>query len=200
MSNSETMIIGPGVGHYLALNRPDTKFDELGQYKADIVLSAEAAEPYIKKLNVRAKAHLGKPLAKSGNSVFAPVLDDEGEPTGDILFKMRVKNRLNKEGKLWDRRPMAIDAKKSPMDADVLIYGGSVMKVKVEVYEWAFGGKKGISLQPQVVQVIELKTGGGSVDTSDFDEEDGYEAEAGVDTSDFDASDDSGSDETDGDY
>lgn len=199
MSNSK-IIIGPGIGHYLALNRPDTKFDELGQYKADVVLTAEAAEPFIAKIQARAKAHLGKALPKAKNSVFEAVLDDDGEATGDILFKIRVKNRLNKQNKLWDRRPMAIDAKKNNLAEDVLIYGGSVLKVQAEVYEWDFGGKKGISLQPLCVQVIELKTGGGSVDTSDFDEEDGYEAEAGVDTSDF--SDEGGSDNDDenGDY
>ena len=173
------MMIGPGVAQYVALNRPDTKFDELGQYKADIVMSADDAAPYIKQLQVRAKAHLGKALPAAKNSVFENVLDDEGNATGEVLFKIRVKNRLNKEGKLWDRRPAAIDTKLKVLDADVAIWGGSVLKVKAEIYEWAFGGKKGLSLQPLTVQVIELKTGkGAGADISDFDEIDGgYEAD-----------------------
>ena len=177
MAEKKTMIIGPGIAQYPRLNNPDTKFDELGIYKADIVMSAEAAAPIMKALAVIFKAHTGKAPAKSGNTMWEPALDDEGEETGEILFKMRIKNRMSKKGGVWDRRPLAIDAKKKPLDESIQIWGGSTLKSQVDVYEWDAGGKKGVSLQPLVVQVLDLKTGSGAPDLGAFDEEDGYEGE-----------------------
>lgn len=170
---------------YPALSRPDTKFDPLGQYKSDVRVSAEEAAPYIAKIQERAKAHLGKVLPKSGNSVWKPVLDDNGEETGEVVFQIRVKNKNRKDGKLWDRRPLVIDAKKNVVGSDVNPWGGTIARVQAEIYEWEFGGKKGISLQPVIVQIIELKSGQGNApDVSDFDEEDGF-ATVDADTSDF---------------
>lgn len=170
---------------YPALYRPDTKFDALGQYKADIKLSREAAKPYMEKIQARAKAHTGKVLKASENSIWKAEVDDEGNETGNVIFSIRVKNRVGKkDGKTWDRRPLLIDAKKNPVDVNP--WGGTIARVQAEVYEWEFGGKKGVSLQPVVVQIIELITGQGSEpQLDDFDEEDGY-ANDGADTSDFD--------------
>ena len=173
MSKNSKIYIS-GIAFFPVLNRPDTKFDELGQYKANVIVDGDTAAPIIKDLQARAKAHLGKVLPKSKNNMFQMVLDDDGEETGDVQFKITVKNRLNKQGKLWDRRPMIIDAKMKPMSDDINVWGGSTIKVQAEVYEWAFGGKKGISLQPLVVQVLDLVTGNGQADLSGFGEEDGY--------------------------
>lgn len=193
-----------GVAVYPALNRPDTKFDELGQYKADVKLSAEDAAPLIAKIQAVAKEHMGKVLPKAKNSAFEAVLNDEGEETGEVLFKIRVKNKLRKsDGKLWDRRPLVIDAKKNDLPVAVAIWGGTTMRVQFEVYPWNTGAKKGISLQPIMVQVIDLVTGGGRGDADAFDEEDGYEAEeeTQANKSGFDNEDDSSTPDTDnGDY
>ncbi len=193
-----------GVAVYPALNRPDTKFDELGQYKADVKLSAEDAAPLIAKIQAVAKEHMGKVMPKAKNSAFEAVLNDEGEETGEVLFKIRVKNKLRKsDGKLWDRRPLVIDAKKNDLPVAVAIWGGTTMRVQFEVYPWNTGAKKGISLQPIMVQVIDLVTGGGRGDADAFDEEDGYEAEeeTQANKSGFDNEDDSSTPDTDnGDY
>ncbi|WP_349434221.1 hypothetical protein [Pararhizobium sp. A13] len=192
-----------GVAVYPALNRPDTKFDELGQYKADVKLSAEDAAPLISKIQAVAKEHMGKVMPKAKNSCFEAVLNDEGEETGEVLFKIRVKNKLRKsDGKLWDRRPLIIDAKKNDLPVAVAIWGGTTMRVQFEVYPWNTGAKKGLSLQPIMVQVIDLVTGGGRGDANAFDEEDGYEAEEeapadknGFDNEDDDATPDTGNDD-----
>lgn len=193
-----------GVAVYPALNRPDTKFDELGQYKADVKLSAADAAPLIAKIQAVAKEHMGKVMPKAKNSAFEAVLNDEGEETGEVLFKIRVKNKLRKsDGKLWDRRPLVIDAKKNDLPVAVAIWGGTTMRVQFEVYPWNTGAKKGISLQPIMVQVIDLVTGGGRGDADAFDEEDGYEAEeeTQANKSGFDNEDDSSTPDTDnGDY
>jgi hypothetical protein len=117
-----------------------------------------------------------------------------------VLFKAQAKNRLRKDGKTWDRRPAVIDAKKNDLPTDVQIWGGSTIRVQVEVYEYN-QPQKGLNLQPIMVQVIDLVTGGGRADSSAFDDEDGYEAEE-RDTSSFNDEGSSGSTpETDsGDY
>lgn len=193
-----TLITFPkGVAVYPALNRPDTKYDELGQYKADFKVTSEVAEPFIKQLQKVAKDHTGRALPKAKNSVWYMELDDDGEETGMVVFKVRVKNKNRKsDGKLWDRRPLVIDAKKNDMPVDVAVWGGSVIRVQAEVYEWQNNDKKGVTLQPVMVQVIELVTGGSRGDSSAFDEEDGYETEetTGADRAAFDA-DEAGDDE-----
>jgi hypothetical protein len=193
-----------GILVYPALYRPDTKFDALGQYKADVKLSREAAKPFMEKIQARAKAHTGKALKASENSVWKAEVNDDGEETGNVIFSIRVKNKVGKkDGKTWDRRPLLIDAKKTPIDVNP--WGGTVARVQAEIYEWEFGGKKGVSLQPLVVQIIELVTGSGSEpQLDDFDEEDGYAGESKPDTSDFDDEGDGSAtgstDDGDGDY
>lgn len=183
MSKNPTITFPKGVAVFPALFRPDTKFDELGVYKADFKLSAEEAAPFIDLIQKYAKSHTGKALPKAKNPCFEMILDEDGEETGEVLFKARVKNKLRRsDKKLWDRRPMLIDAKKNDLPTDANPWGGSVIRVQAEV-NMGDKPKKFINLQPIMVQVIEMVTGGSKGDTSAFDEEDGYEASA--DTSDF---------------
>lgn len=179
---SKLITLPPGVAVYPALSRPDTKFDELGQYKANVKVPADKAQPFIAEIQKAAKAHLGKVLPKSDNACFKMVLDDEGEETGEVLFKVTVKNKRNRTtGKLWDRKPLLIDAKKKDLPTEVAVWGGSVIRVQAEIDEWIVkaSGKKGLSLRPVVVQVLELVTGGGgsNADMSAFGEEEGYETD-----------------------
>lgn len=169
---------------YPALGRPDTKFDELGQYKADFRLPEAEAEPVIAKLQKIVKEHTGKAYPKKKNSMWYYEVDPEtGDETGSVVFKVRVKNKLRKsDGKLWDRRPLLIDAKKNDLPTDTNPWGGTIYRVQAEVYCY-HQPQKGVTLQPLVVQIIDLVTGGSKADTSAFDEEEGFEIEA--DTSDF---------------
>lgn len=199
MAKGNLITFPSGIAVYPALNRPDTKFDELGAYKADFKLPLAKAQKYIDQLSETWKSHTGKAVKKSDNPMFYMETDDDGDETGNVVFKCRVKNRLNKQGKLWDRRPMLIDAKKGDFPVDTAVWGGTTYRVQAEVYEWLAGDKKGVSLQPVMVQIIDLVTGGGKADTGAFDEEDGYEADEGSpgDTSGFDSEGDDASDDTD---
>jgi hypothetical protein len=185
---------------YPALQRPDTKYGAEGTYKADIRLSKAEAQPFIDRIQERAKAHIGKKVKPGQKAFYKIETDEDGNPTGNILFNIRVKNRISKkDGKLWDRRPLLIDAKKLPVDVNP--WGGTVARVQAEIYEYTYQGEKGLSLQPVVVQIIDLVTGQGreAPDTDDFDEEDGY-AGTSADTSSFDdesSTDDSSSDDAD---
>ncbi|WP_319413837.1 hypothetical protein [uncultured Cohaesibacter sp.] len=176
MAKGQLITFPKGTSVYPALNRPDTKFDELGQYKADFKLPLEVAQPYIDRLLATWKSHVGKAAKKTENPMFYFELDDDGEETGNVVFKVRVKNKIGKNGKLWDRKPCIIDAQKGDFPVDVAVWGGTVYRVQAEVYEWMASGKKGVSLQPIMVQIIDLKTGGSKGDASAFDEEDGFTA------------------------
>lgn len=193
-----------GVLVYPALQRPDTKYNKLGDYKADVKLPEDVAKPIIEKVQAVCKAHMGKPVKPGTKNAFYSYEKDENEEkTGYVIFSIRSKNRTGKDGKVWDRRPMLIDAKKNPIDVNP--WGGSTARVQFETYEWIYQGEKGVSLQPLVVQIIDLVTGqGAEPQLDDFDEEDGFTSDD-TDTSDFedesgDAADTSSDDDEDADY
>jgi len=169
------MMSPKGIAVYPRLNMPDTKFDELGAYKADIAVPFEEAIPLMDKLQAIWKAHTGKPANAISNTMWAKETDKEtGEETGRVVFKMRVKNRLTKKGQVWDRQPKVFDAAGNRVMDIPNIGGGSTLKVFFEVYEWNAGGKMGVSLQPMKVQLLDLQEFVGGDDASPFDAEEGF--------------------------
>ena len=177
MANNEQISIGPGKAVYPRLSQPDTKFDELGQYKADVSVPLAEAEPIMEILSKPFKAHTGKAPKKADNTMFYFETDINGDETGNVVFKCRVKNKLRKrDGKLWDRKPKLFDAALKPVDVNP--FGGSTYVVSAEVYAWEAGAKKGVSLQPVGVQIIELVSGSGpSASSMGFKAQEGYMAD-----------------------
>lgn len=155
-----------GTAVYPRLKTPDTKFDDLGIYKADVAIPMSEAEPLMAQLGDIFKKHTGKAAKKAENTMWLFETDDQGEETGNVIFKLRIKNRISKKtGELWDRRPKMFDATLKPIDENP--WGGSKMIVSFDVYGWDAGGKKGVSLQPVAVQIVELVSGSGP-DASSF--------------------------------
>ena len=170
---SKFITLPAAIAVYPALHQPDTKFDELGQWKADVKLPLAEAKPYMDMIEAIHKEHTGKAVPKDTN-LWKPELDEDGKETGNIIFIIRVKNKLKKDGKMWERRPTVIDAKKQKMSRDIKVGGGSKLRVQFEPYCWKAGVKVGVSLQPTIVQVIDLVTWGDGA-MSDFDEvDDGF--------------------------
>lgn len=175
-----------GTAVYPRLSNPDTKFDELGQYKADVSIPAAEAAELVEQLSAIWKNFVGKAPKKADNPMFMNEVDEAGEETGNVIFKLRVKNRMNKKGELWDRKPKLFDAALKPTDVNP--WGGTKYAVSFDVREWEYGDKKGVSLQPVGVQIIELVTGeGGGADASSmgFAAQDGYAAPEYEGSSDF---------------
>ena len=191
MAQNEQFMFKRGIAVFPALARPDTRYIEEGVYKSDVKLKEDVAASLIKDLSAAYKAHVGKPHPKRPTEAKAGPLfyfetDDEGDETGYVIFKIRAKNITRKDGELWDKKPKIIDGKKNVVGDDVNPWGGSILSVKADLYLWTFNTTKGASLQPMVVQIHELVTGG-EVNLDDFDEDDdGYEAE----DSEFDSDDD----------
>jgi len=180
MPNKDPISIGPGKAVYPRLAQPDTKFDELGQYKADVSVPKFEAKQTMEILSEHFKAHTGKAPNKADNTMWYFETNEDGDETGNVVFKCRVKNKLRKrDGKLWDRKPKMFDAALKPVDVNP--FGGSTYVVSAEVYAWEAGAKKGVSLQPVGVQIIELVSGSGpSASSMGFKAQEGYMADPDV--------------------
>ena len=162
---------------YPRLDKPDTKFKELGEYKADLIVPLKEAKPLIDKLAPIYEQHVGKKLPKKpykGNKESFYFLEQDKkteEETGNVVFKLRVANRLNKQDELWDRKPKVFNAFGQPLDTRV--GGGSTAKVAFDTYLWKTpAGAPGMSLQPVAVLVSNLVEGSGGDADSFFDADD----------------------------
>lgn len=187
MSANKTFVITPkGRLVYPKLAKPDFGPKdypiEHGQYTSDVVVPLEDAQKLIDTVQEVATQRLGKKLSKK-DVPWDYLEDNDGNPTGEIKIRLRAKNRMRKDGGLWDRKPALIDASKTPVEG-LDPGGGTIARVKAEVYPWPNG--KGITLVPVVVQIIELvEKDDGTADLSDFDEEDGFAVNTSEDDEDF---------------
>lgn len=168
-----TTITPVGHAQYPWLNNADTKWQELGEYKVNLILDKEDAGDFMamidEAITEKFKAEKSK---KKAPLPYAMELDEAGGETGRVIFKFKNRNRMNRNGELWDRKPLLVDTKGNPTNADV--GGGSKIRIKAELYPWhnaALG--TGVSLQMKAVQVIELEP----LRKQEFDAIDGFEAD-----------------------
>jgi|11_taG_2_1085331.scaffolds.fasta_scaffold01079_9 hypothetical protein len=162
---------------------PDTKFDTNGIYSVNVLIpEAEAVEvcEYLDGLvDARREEEIkAKPKLKNGLSTktpYEPEYDQNGDPTGNIEFKLKLKAKvITRTGDTYEQKPIVVDAKRTPIDKDTAIGNGSVIKVAYEPIPYMMASTKqvGVSLRMKGVQVIDLvEYGGGS---SMFDDEDGF--------------------------
>lgn len=185
-----------GVAIFPKLNEPDRRFKAEGEYKVTLRLPDAEAKPMIERINAIRKEAYNEECKKNGNKKlklaavpWAPATnwDKETESKVDLPgftdFKFTLKAQVTtKAGKSWEQRPALFDAKLNPIPEDSdPIGGGSVIRVNAEVYPWYTASLGfGISLRCRGVQVIELKTYGGSKDATafGFSAEDGFAAAA----------------------
>jgi hypothetical protein len=107
---------------------------------------------------------------------FDTEYDENGDPTGNLVFKFKAKART-KDG--MNRKIMVVDAKRKPMnDLGIEIGNGSQVKVAFNPIANYVAAQKTIyvTLYLSAIQVIELNEY--SPSNSPFDEEDGYIAKA----------------------
>lgn len=163
-----------GIAKYPHLNVADTKFVDAGEYKTGVMVGREQAKPIMEQLSKLYKEHTGKALDPEDTNLWKYDKNDLGEEDQNtIVFAVKAKNVLRRDGELWDRKPLQYDSKKNRIE--VQIGGGSEIVVAAEVYAWVAGAKKGLTLQPAAVQVINHVSP--SEGGSDFAEEDGFVGE-----------------------
>jgi hypothetical protein len=187
----EVILTSPkGIAKWAKLNKPDTKFKPEGEYSITLLLDPEDAAT-IEFVEGLKKAHeVGYGAAKKAEPkkkfqlMDIKVKDDtdkDGAPTGKLAVSFNCKAAgKRKDGSVWSYRPAVLDAKGKPVPADVLVYGGSVVKVAYSIRHTAMPtGSFYTTFNLKAVQVIVLKS------QSDrdaafygFKEEEGYGDEA----------------------
>jgi hypothetical protein len=188
MKNNYTKIVSPeGVSQYAWLTQPDTKFDDSGHYKVNLIIPTDKAsslikqidEEMIKSMATAKDSNKGKTI-KSANAPYDNELDDDGKPTGNTIFKFKRKAQIiTKDGKVVPFKVALFDSKGVPL-TDVNVWSGSKMKASAELVHWftAMAGA-GVSLRLRAVQITELVEGGSGSNAEGFgfDEvKDGYKA------------------------
>jgi hypothetical protein len=162
-----------GIARYPSLNKPDTKFDEVGVYKVNLEMSAEDAEPFLSQVEAllaefvaQKKAELKKDKLKMHQAPWE-------ENDGQVQLKLKVKALgKDKAGETYSRAPKLFNASGEVITDN--IGGGSKLKVAVVPYCWYTASLgAGVTLQPKAIQVLELVTwgDGGSAAAYGFDVE-----------------------------
>lgn len=172
-----------GIAQFPWITTPDTRFNADGDYKVTLLLSEEAAAPVVAKLEkvwADYQATLtGAKTKKAPSSMgFDKEYTEDGDETGNVLFKIKTKAKFTKkDGSVVSRTVDCFDSEGQPFTPDNL-WGGSKIKVNVSAMGYDAGGNLGVTLKMNAVQVIELNAGnGGNASSYGFGaEEDGYVA------------------------
>lgn len=197
----QNMVTPPGVAVYPHLTTPDTKFDANGVYKVSLSLTEEEAAPLIERVEKVQEEATGMippgKRQKLSDPPYYDEMDDQGQPTGRVIFKFKMKAKVNtKDGRTLEMSPKLFDSEGTLMTDVESIWGGSVLRISADMipfYVAAVGA--GVSLRLKAVQIIDLKTGGGAgAESYGFEATKGYvapqaeelvEAEFAADAEDF---------------
>ncbi len=166
-----------GKAIYPHLNKPDTRFQKEGVYKVTLELTPDNSKSLIKNIDDGLK--VAQKDSKSNKTASLPYKTDE--ETGNLQFNFKCKaSGQTKTGQTWEQKPKVFDSKGTPISKDILVWGGTTMKVAYEIIPYSNNMLgSGVSLRLKAVQVHDLVSGGGaSADSYGFKEEaDGYVAE-----------------------
>lgn len=191
----EKIITSPkGVAKWAKLNKPDTKFNPDGDYSIELLLDPQepTTQPFIDMLEAAheagyqaaKKADPKKKYVKQNIKVVNDTTKNKetGEETETGLIRVSFKTKASgnrKDGTRWNFRPALYDAKGNVLPSDILIYGGSVIKVAFSIRHTPMKtGAFYSSFNLKAVQVIDLKTAGSrEASFYGFGSEAGYEAD-----------------------
>ena len=174
----KTVVTPVGTAIYPWLNTPDSRFGD-PTYKVNLRLTGEDATKFIAQVDAlkeEAMAHLG---VKDLIVPIVPALDDDkNEIPGAFDVKTKAKAFFKQsDGSMVENNLTIVDAQKNPMDESAgTIWGGSKIKLALNVGAVATSIYQGLMLRINAVQVIELVTGGQG-GANAFDKEDGFTAE-----------------------
>ena len=167
--NLEVVTTPVGELVYPWLSKPDTRYDPEGVYQTKLLLPFEMAQDLIAKLEkIRndfihtldtAKQNTYRPA-----DVYEDELDDDGNPTGNVLFRFKLKAKVTpRDGDPFEQAPVLVNAEDGSA-IEQPIYGGTMAKLKAQVVPYALASAKtvGVTLRFRSVQVHELVTAEGS--------------------------------------
>jgi len=174
----KSIVTPVGTAIYPHLTTPDAKWGE-PTYKCNLRLTGEDATQFIAKIEemkVQAMEHLG---VKDLIVPIVPALDDDkNEIPGAFDVKTKAKAFFKQaDGSMVENNLTIVDSQKNPYDAsNGAIWGGSKLKLALNVGAVSTSIYSGLMLRISACQVIDLVTGsqGGA---NAFDKEDGFTAE-----------------------
>lgn len=169
---TKTITTPAGIARFPSLNRPDTKFSEVGVYKVNLELSSEDAEPFVKQVEALFAEFLAdkKRELKKDKLKLHPAPWEENDGMTQLKLKVPAMGKNKETGEEYSRKPTLFNA--AGKEEDVNIGGGSKLKVAVVPYCWYTASLgAGVTLQPKAVQVLDLVTwgGGGTAEAYGFD-------------------------------
>ena len=177
-----------GKGMWTKVHDPDTKFDANGIYSVSVLVLQEEAQEMCEHLDGLAKKKLAEEIKNNPKrkdltlkKPYAPAIDKDGNETGEIEFKFKLKAKFqSRDGKWFTQRPIVVDSKRTPINRDTLIGNGSTIKVAFETIPYVMMSTKtcSVSLRLKGVQVLNLVEFQGNL----FEDEDGFIAKAENDT------------------
>jgi hypothetical protein len=193
MSSKKIQTTPAGIGKWVCVNKPSTKFNPDGVYSVDLALPAEDAEKLVAEFKAAAEAkkaeaikadpkNAGKIKGYAVHVPGEPEVDGDGNETGNVILKFKANALIKPKDKdPFEKRIGVFDAKGKPLPANVNVGKGSKLKVAYEVVPFCAAGLKkvGVSLRLQAVQVLELVKyqGGQDAGSFGFGTEDGYTAD-----------------------
>ena len=176
-----------GKANWCKFKEPDTKYNAKGEFSTNLIcdLSDPSVQEYIKKLEKIADIAYNETIetlgpVKSNGIRKAPVyteeLNDNGVPTGNGIFKYKLKDLEDRKERGDSTEIIVVDAKKNKLGKDAPLVGnGSVIRLVSYANPYYMASTKtlGISHIWSKMQIIDLVEYGGGGD--DFDDEDGFE-------------------------
>ena len=184
-ANKKQQIVTPrAIAVYPWLNTPDTKFSSDGEFKVTLKIGPDEAQPLIQKIGEVIEDYRNEQTKKdpkvarySDMLPYEEEVDDQGNLTGNFLFKFKQKAKIHtKDGRTIDMKIALLDAQRTP--TDVIVGGGSEIKVAATLWPYVLPTTKsvGVSLRPSAVQILSLVSVGGSKMADLFADEDGFVA------------------------
>lgn len=157
--------------NYPKLNKPDTKFNDDGEYTVQFNLDPknEAHRAILSELKRRAEA--AHAAAAANNPKKKKIVKNmPWQENEDGTFRIKAKQAAiivpKKGAKMGQRVEMSVprfDALGQPMDANIEIWSGTVANVSITTFDYFTPkGEAGASLRLAGVQIVDLVTRGGS--------------------------------------
>ncbi len=184
-----TNITSPkGKALWCKFKEPDTKFNAKGEYSTDVVCdpSDPSVKAYIEKLeNLVDIAYketcetLGPAKARDvrKSSVFKEEVDQNGELTGKVIFKYKLKDLSDRRERGDSAEILVVDAKRNLLGKTAPLVGnGSDIRVVSFANPYFMASTKTVGLshiwsKMQIINLVEFSGAGG---TDEFDDEDGF--------------------------
>lgn len=157
----EAITTAIGTAQYPWVNTPSTKFVPEGEYSCNIILTKQEGEAIIKKVEPILEKKQKEQAEESGKKVKTYELPIQLEGDTYVLkAKLKPVNGKRKDGSEYTRSLGLFDSKGNPWDREVIIRGGSKVRLNVRPKTW-FSPLMGVgvSLELLAVQVIELADG-----------------------------------------